>query len=116
MILKYNISKHLIFHKFIIFWAFEGHVPSELVKLTVSLNEIEVDELTQIIHSSRAQTVGRCLVEKLQTEIPKQLFRVAIQAKVGSKVIARETLKPIKRDVVQHVVIYLKKTSLLKEV
>jgi GTP-binding protein LepA len=79
-------------------------VPASLVKLSVSLNEIDVDELTQIIHASRANTIGRRLVEKLKNEVPRQMYKVAVQAKLGSKVIAREDIKPYRKDVTQHLV------------
>lgn len=68
------------------------------------MNDVDVEELTQIVHTTRAQYIGRRLVEKLKIEVPRQLYKVAVQAKLGSRVIASETIKPFRTDVTQHLV------------
>ncbi len=76
-----------------------GYRPSKMVKLDILLNGKPVDALSVIIHEERAQRRGRDLVAKLRREIPRQLYEVVIQAAVGSRVIARETLKPLRKNV-----------------
>ncbi len=76
-----------------------GYRPSKMVKLDVLLNGKAVDALSVIVHEERAYRRGRELVTKLRREIPRQLYEVVIQAAVGSRVIARETLKPARKNV-----------------
>lgn len=76
-----------------------GYVPSKLVKLTIMLNGIEVDELSTIVHISKAVNCGRKMCEKLKEIIPRQMIQIAIQACIGGKIVARETLKPYRKDV-----------------
>lgn len=76
-----------------------GYVESDLVKLDIMLNGDVVDALSFIIHKDKAYTRGRKMTEKLKEKIPRQLFEVPIQACIGGKVIARETVKAVRKDV-----------------
>lgn len=76
-----------------------GYVKSELVKLDILINKEEVDALSFIIHSDTAYERGRKMCEKLKEEIPRQLFEIPIQAAIGSKIIARETVRAMRKDV-----------------
>lgn len=75
------------------------YVKSDLVKLDILINKEEVDALSFIIHASTAYERGRKMCEKLKEEIPRHLFEIPIQAAIGSKVIARETVKAMRKDV-----------------
>ncbi|KAL0273458.1 UNVERIFIED_CONTAM: hypothetical protein PYX00_006114 [Menopon gallinae] len=76
-----------------------GYALTKLSKLTVLLNGKEVEELAQIVHSSRATEVGRKLALKLKEFVPRQLISIAIQVVVDGKVVAREDIKPYRKDV-----------------
>ncbi|SHK36549.1 translation elongation factor 4 [Hespellia stercorisuis] len=76
-----------------------GYERSELVKLDILINKEEVDALSFIVHAGTAYERGRKMCEKLKEEIPRQLFEIPIQAAVGSKIIARETVKAMRKDV-----------------
>ena len=76
-----------------------GYVRSELVKLDILVNREEVDALSFIVHADSAYERGRKMCEKLKEEIPRQLFEIPIQAAVGGKIIARETVKAMRKDV-----------------
>ena len=80
-------------------YEMKGYVPSELVKLDILVNKEEVDALSFIVHSSTAYERGRKMCEKLKEEFPRHLFEIAIQAAVGGKIIARETVKAVRKDV-----------------
>jgi len=80
-------------------YSMKGYERSELVKLDILINREEVDALSFIVHKETAYERGRKMCEKLKDEIPRQLFEIPIQAAVGSKVIARETVKAMRKDV-----------------
>jgi len=75
------------------------YVTSDLVKMDIRVNEEPVDAFSSIVHASKAEGRGRNLCEKLKELLPRQLFKIAIQAAVGSKVIARETIGSVGKDV-----------------
>lgn len=77
----------------------KGYVPSKLVKLDILINKEEVDALSFIVHADSAYERGRKMCQKLKDEIPRHLFEIPIQAAVGSKIIARETVKAMRKDV-----------------
>ncbi|MBI5497258.1 MAG: elongation factor 4 [Deltaproteobacteria bacterium] len=77
----------------------EGYQPSDLVKLDLMVNGDTVDALSTIVHKERSYQRGRDLCEKMKELIPKQQYQVAIQAAIGNKVIARETLSALRKDV-----------------
>ena len=76
-----------------------GYSPSKLVKLDILLNGEIVDALSFIIHTDKAYSRARKIAEKLKENIPRQLFEIPIQAAIGGKVIARETVKAMRKDV-----------------
>lgn len=76
-----------------------GFMPSELVKLDILLNNEVCDALSLIVHKDKAYSRGRAIAEKLKEVIPRQLFEVPIQACIGNKIIARETVKALRKDV-----------------
>lgn len=80
-------------------WEMDGYEESDLVKLTILVNSEPVDALSTIVHRSRAEYRGRELCKRLSELIPRQLFQIAIQAAIGSRIIARETVKAMRKDV-----------------
>ena len=80
-------------------YEFSGYEPSDLVKLDFMLNGDVVDALTFIVHADKAYARARRIAEKLKENIPRQLFEIPIQAAIGSRIIARETVKAMRKDV-----------------
>lgn len=76
-----------------------GYQQSSLVKLDILVNKEEVDALSFIVFEGSAYDRGRRMCEKLKEEIPRQLFEIPIQAAIGGKIIARETVKALRKDV-----------------
>ena len=80
-------------------YEFKEYRKSELVKLDIHINNEPVDALSFIVHKDSAYTRGRKMAEKLKTVIPRQLFEIPLQAVVGGKIIARETISAMRKDV-----------------
>lgn len=80
-------------------YEFEGYQVSKLVKLEILVNAEPVDAFSSIVHSDKAEGKGRALCGKLKEILPQQLFKIAIQAAVGSRIVARETLGALRKDV-----------------
>lgn len=80
-------------------YEFAGYVPSDLVKLDILVGGNRIDPLSIIVHRTLADTRGRRVIKRLKQEIPRQMFEVAIQAAIGSKVIARETITAMRKNV-----------------
>ncbi|XP_055014895.1 LOW QUALITY PROTEIN: translation factor GUF1, mitochondrial-like [Boleophthalmus pectinirostris] len=76
-----------------------GYEAADLIKMEILLNGRTVEELTTIVHRDRAYTTGKSMCERLKDSIPRQMFEIAVQAAVGSKVIARETIKAYRKNV-----------------
>jgi len=80
-------------------YEFIGYRESDLVKLNILLNGEVVDALSLIVHKDKSYYKGRELSEKLRQIIPRQMYEVAIQAAIGNKIIARESVKALRKDV-----------------
>ncbi len=81
-------------------YTFRGMQPSNLVKLDILVNSVSVDALSMITHRDEAYTRGRALVGQLRKLIPRQMFDVPIQASIGSRIISRETVKAMRKNVI----------------
>jgi GTP-binding protein LepA len=77
-----------------------GYEPGDLVKMNILLNGKPVDSLSLIIHEEKSFFIGRQIVQKLREVIPRQMFEVAIQAAIGSKIIARESISAMRKNVI----------------
>ncbi|HSH77052.1 MAG TPA: translation elongation factor 4 [Herpetosiphonaceae bacterium] len=80
-------------------YTLSGYQPADLVKLDILVNAVPVDALSMITHRENAHRQGRQLVEKLRSLIPRQMFEVPIQAAIGAKIVARETVRAMRKDV-----------------
>ena len=80
-------------------YELKGYERSDLVKLDILINKESVDALSFIVHADTAYERGRKMCEKLKEEIPRHLFEIPIQAAVGNRIIARETVKALRKDV-----------------
>jgi GTP-binding protein LepA len=80
-------------------YELKDYEPGDLVRLDIRIAGDIVDALSLIVHADRAYPIGRALAERLRKQIPRQMFEVAIQAAVGSRIIARESVAPLRKDV-----------------
>jgi GTP-binding protein LepA len=80
-------------------YEFDGYEESDLVRVNILINQEPVDALAMIVHRSQAEFRGRALCTRLKDLIPRQMFRIAIQAAIGGKIIARETISALRKDV-----------------
>jgi len=80
-------------------YEFAGYREGPLVKLDILINGDAVDALSLIVHEDKSQTIGRGLVERMRKVIPRQQYEVALQAAIGKRIIARETIRPFRKDV-----------------
>ena len=80
-------------------YQMKGYDIGDLVLMNILINGEPVDALSLIVHRSQAERRGRALCERLKDLIPRQLFQIAIQAAIGGRIIARETVKPLRKDV-----------------
>ena len=80
-------------------YEMNGYQQSKLVRLDILINSEQIDAFSSIVHVDRAESKGRALCEKLKEILPRQMFKVAIQAAIGGKIIARETISSFRKDV-----------------
>jgi GTP-binding protein LepA len=80
-------------------YQIDSYQKSDLVKLNILINGESVDALAMIVHRNYAESRGRALCQRLKSLVPRQLFKIAIQAAIGGKVVARETVSALRKDV-----------------
>ncbi|MGH6918934.1 MAG: elongation factor 4, partial [Geminicoccaceae bacterium] len=80
-------------------YQLDGYAPSDLVKLSILINGEPVDSLSMVVHRTMAEVRGRAMCARLKDLIPRQLYQVAIQAAIGGRIIARETVRAFRKDV-----------------
>ena len=80
-------------------YELDGYATGDLVKVSILVNGESVDSLAFMAHRARSESRGRALCERLKALIPRQLFKIAIQAAIGGKVVARETVSALRKDV-----------------
>ena len=80
-------------------YALTGYQQDDLVKMQILVNDEPVDALSTMVHRARADARGRAMVEKLKELIPQHLFKIPIQAAIGGRIIARETISALRKDV-----------------
>ncbi|HFD15092.1 MAG TPA: elongation factor 4, partial [Rhodospirillales bacterium] len=80
-------------------YQLDGYGESDLVKLSILVNGEPVESLALIVHRSMAESRGRAICEKLKELIPRQMFQIAIQAAIGGRIVARETVRAYRKDV-----------------
>ena len=80
-------------------YQLDSYIEGELVKVSILVNQEPVDALSMLVHRSQAEYRGRSICERLKDLIPRQLFKIAIQAAIGGRVIARETVAAMRKDV-----------------
>ncbi|MBC7637032.1 MAG: elongation factor 4, partial [Acetobacteraceae bacterium] len=80
-------------------YSLDGYEPGDLVRITILVNGDQVDALSFVAHRSQADKRGRQICEKLKDLIPRQLFKIAVQAAIGGRVVARETIGAMSKDV-----------------
>lgn len=88
-------------------YSFDHFEIADLVKLDILINSDKVDALASIIHRDHAQSAGREVAERLQKIIPRQMYDIALQAAIGAKIIARTTIKALRKMSLQNVMVVI---------